>query len=92
MKFPVKVQAQGIRMSLLNTTSKHRGVVLPAQIYPAQQETWSSVWALAASPQSSLLAVIRACAMLQCNTEKAEPPGPSKARGKVQSGAHESWI
>lgn len=53
VKFPGKAEAQGIRMSFLNTTSRHRRVVsYIAQGYPEQQETWSSIWALR-SPHSS---------------------------------------
>lgn len=82
-----KVQAQGRRMSLLNTTSKYRGVVSPAQDNQAQQETWSSIWVLVPSPTTQPSVCPQkpmSCLNLRYGGE-AEPPGPGKARVTVQS-------
>lgn len=86
---PEKAQAWGSRMSLLNTTSKHREVVSPAQDHPAQQETWSSIWALAPpNPTHGALCLsTRACPCFSLTMEgKLRPapfPGPSKALGPI---------
>lgn len=40
MKFPGKVETQGFRRRLLNSTHRHRGLCHPVR------QMWSSAWAL----------------------------------------------
>lgn len=72
-------------MSLLNTTSKHRGFVSPAQDHPAHQEILASIWSLALfspiQPSGCPQKPVSCFSLTQ--EEETETPRPSKARGKV---------
>lgn len=75
-------------MSLLNTTSKHRQFVSPAQDRSAQHEARSSIWALALT---TLHAALCLSTPQSHNGGEAEThPRAQQSQDKVRSSAQEN--
>lgn len=74
VKFPDKVQAQGVRMSLLTTAFKHRGACHQPKITQHSRRHGLTLGLGPPLPNPASWLSTKACAMLQSNTRRDQDP------------------